>query len=302
MPTTDARSLTRYVKTAIVHKVIDITPGLEESRSNVPITEGLAFIKKHVGLIVALGVVLVPGVIALMVFGHGSQKKAAVLAPAHPAIALAQAAPTAPKVVLPKAAPAAPMVLELNMTTAVQQGVIECLWRGNGKDRLVMDARNRSVHPLWVHLDAGQLLASDDSTVVVVKSQTLEFAPGAERHEEFATVATSAANKVGGAEFHLSAGTLPDMDKLLAYAAAHPDLKPVPMQTATLILTENLPLSAFAKFNEITAGAECIHESEDFKAETGDILAALTIIKEMGIERPLAASCHRPEISSLVSV
>jgi gamma-glutamylcyclotransferase (GGCT)/AIG2-like uncharacterized protein YtfP len=147
-----------------------------------------------------------------------------------------------------------------------------------------------SDQPLRLHLGAGQLLASVDSTIVILKSQTLDFAPHAERHEEFPTVATSSANKVVGAEFHLSAGTLPDLDKLFSYVAEHPEASPGAVQTATLILTENLPLSAFAKFNELSAGAENIQESQDFKADTVDILSALTIIKDLGIDRPLAVT------------
>ncbi len=141
-----------------------------------------------------------------------------------------------------------------------------------------------------LHLGAGQLLASADSTIVVLKSQTLDFAPNAILHAEFPSVATSAANKVAGAEYHLSAGKLPDLDKLFAYVAAHPEARPGAVQTATLILTENLPLSAFAKFNELSAGTVSVHESQDFKADTVDILAALTIVKEIGIDRPLAVT------------
>jgi hypothetical protein len=178
----------------------------------------------------------------------------------------------------------------MNLPTAVQQGLVECQWRGNGKDRLVMDARNPGDHPLRLHLGAGQLLASEDSTIVLIKSQTLDIAPRSDLHEEFQTVATSSANKVAGARFHLSAGTLPDLDKLFSYVAEHPGVSPGAVQTATLILTENLPLSAFAKFNELSAGAAEMRESQDFKADTVDILFALTIIKELGIDRPLAVT------------
>jgi hypothetical protein len=103
-------------------------------------------------------------------------------------------------------------------------------------------------------------------------------------------VATSAANRVAGSEFHLSAGTLPDLDKLFTYVAGHPMATPGAVQTATLILTENLPLSAFAKFNELSAGAEGVQESQDFKVETADILSALMIVKDLGIDRPLAVT------------
>jgi gamma-glutamylcyclotransferase (GGCT)/AIG2-like uncharacterized protein YtfP len=153
-----------------------------------------------------------------------------------------------------------------------------------------MDARNNSAQPLRLHLAAGQLLASVDSTVVILKSQTLDFDPHGVRHDELPTVATSSANKVIGAEYHLSSGELPDLDKLFAYVAAHPDARPGAVQTATLILTENLPLSAFAKFNELSAGTGNTQESQDFEADTIDILTALTIVQEIGIDRPLAVT------------
>jgi hypothetical protein len=125
---------------------------------------------------------------------------------------------------------------------------------------------------------------------VILKSRTIDFQPHAVRHEEFATVATSSANKVIGAEYHLSVGVLPDLDKLFAYVAAHPEARPGAVQTATLILTENLPLSAFAKFNELGASAGDPGESQDFRADTADILSALTIVKDIGIDRPLAVT------------
>jgi hypothetical protein len=193
-----------------------------------------------------------------------------------------------------------PVLIELNLPTAIQQGLVECDWRGNGKDRLVMDARNTSTQPLRLHLAAGQLLASDDSTIVILRSQTLDFAPRGERHDEFQTVATSSGNRVAIAQYHLSAGALPDLDKLFAYAAAHPEATLASIQTATLILAENLPLSAFAKFNELSAGAE-LQENQAFKADTIDILSALVMIKDLGITRPLAVTIDpQLEVESMI--
>jgi hypothetical protein len=282
MPTNDSRSLTRFTKTAVVHKVIDITPETDAPSRKVTAAQLLAAFETHRKVLLPVAAVLFAAVIFLLALSHGAHKTtvaAAAPAPAHPAPLIAQ-----------KPVPAKPVLIELNLPTAVQQGLVQCLWRGNGKDRLVMDARNVSDQPLRLHLGAGQLLASVDSTIVLVKSQTLDFAPHADRHEEFATVATSSANKVTGAEFHLSAGALPDLDKLFAYVIEHPVSTPAAVQTATLILTENLPLSAFAKFNELSAGTSSIQESADFKVDTVDILSALTIIKDLGIDRPLAVT------------
>jgi len=287
MPNNDSRTLTRVTKTAVVHKVIDITPEPASPSTKLPVAQWLAIASRHRGVVICAAAVVFAVIIAMLALFHRSKTPAVAALPAHSAPVAGQAPVIAQKIA---EKPAQPVIVELNLPTAVQQGLVECLWRGNGKDRLVMDARNLSGQPLRLHMGAGQLLASVDSTIVVLKSATLDFAPRADRHEEFATIATSAANKVAGAEFHLSAGTLPDLDKLFAYVAAHPEAAPGAIQTAALILTENLPLSAFAKFNELSAGAENIQESQDFKADTCDILAALTIMRDLGIDRPLAVT------------
>jgi hypothetical protein len=295
MPINDSRTLSRSTKAAVVHKVIDITPEADSPSQQSILDKVLALSEKYrTHLFIAAGV-LFAVVVSLLALPHGAHKAVTASAPAAPVAhpsqgqAVTQQAPT---VVLqkPAAQPQQPVLVELNLPTAVQQGLVECQWRGNGRDRLFMDARNVSAQPLRLHLGAGQILASTDSTIVVLKSQTLEFAPHAVLHEEFPTVATSSANKVIGAEYHLSEGALPDLDKLFAYVAAHQDARPAAIQTATLILTENLPLTAFAKFNELSAGPAAIPEAQDFKADTVDILSALTIVKDIGIDRPLAVT------------
>jgi len=278
MPTNDSRSLMRSTKSAVVHKVIDITPEPDSPATKAIVDQLLTGADRHRGAVFAAAAALFATVIVLLALPHGARKSVAATTPSQPAGAAVK--PGSQQAVL----------IELNLPTAIQQGLVECQWRGNGKDRLFMDARSASGQPLRLHLGAGQILASADSTVVVLKSQTLDFAPHAERHEEFPTVATSSANKVIGAEYHLSSGTLPDLDKLFAYVAGHPEARPGAVQTTALILTENLPLSAFAKFNELSAGAENVQESQDFKADTVDILTALSIVKDLGINRPLAVT------------
>jgi len=296
MPNNDSRTLTRYTKAAVVHKVIDITP--VEKPSKTPLKaralQALKALKalealqapmaRHRNILIGAGGAILALAVILLAIPHHGHKTVAATTPASPQVQIA------PVVVARPPVPQGPIVLELNLPTAVQEGLVECQWRGNGKDRLVMDAENVSGQPLRLHLGAGQILASVDSTVVILKSQTLDFPPNGERHDEFATVATSSANKVAGAEYHLSAGTLPDLENLFGYVAAHPEADPGAIQTATLILTENLPLSAFAKFNELGTSSDGMPETQDFKAETSDILRALIIIRDLGVSRPLAVT------------
>lgn len=282
MPINDSRSLARSTKTAIVHKVIDITPEPASAPKQELRDKVFAIAEKHRLPLIGGAAVLFAVVVATLAIPHGGHKAITAAAPVATAPVVAQAAP--------KTGPQKALILEMNLPTAVQQGLLQAQWRGNGRDQLFMDARNLGAQPLRLHLGAGQILASTDSTVVVLKAETLDVAPHATVHEVFPTVATSSANKVVGAEYHLTEGTLPDLDKLFSYVADHPGTSPGAIQTATLILTENLPLSAFAKFNELSAGPGEIPESQDFKAETADILSALTIVKEIGISRPLAVT------------
>jgi gamma-glutamylcyclotransferase (GGCT)/AIG2-like uncharacterized protein YtfP len=282
MPTNDPRSLARSTKAAVVHKVIDITPQPAGISTETPFVKIVAKLDRARGPLFGIAALLFGVLIFLLARPHGARNAAG----SAPALATIQISPAVPKT--PASQP--PVLIEVNLPTAVQQGLVECQWRGNGKDRLFMDARNTSAHPLRLHLAAGQLFASVDSTVVALKSEVIDFAPNALRHEEFSSVATSSANKVIGAEYHLSEGALPDLDKLFAYVAAHPDASASAIQTATLILTENLPLSSFAKFKELSAGTGDAGESQDFRAETADILGALTILRDIGIDRPLAVT------------
>jgi len=292
MPSNDSRSLVRSTKAAIVHKVIDITPDGGQSSVKPARAKLFTQFERHRGIILGAALGAFGAVIALLALPHGHKGlAAAVPAASHPVSGTALVGgPAAGVSGAAKQQPSRPVLVELNLPTAVQQGLVQCQWRGNGRDRLFLDAHNVSGQPLRLHLGAGQLLASVDSTIVVLKSQTLDFPPQAVLHEEIPTVATSSANRVIGAEYHLSAGTLPDLDKLFAYVAAHPGERPGAIQTTALILTENLPLSAFAKFNELSAGVPATPESQDFKADTADILLALTIVRDLGIDRPLAVT------------
>jgi gamma-glutamylcyclotransferase (GGCT)/AIG2-like uncharacterized protein YtfP len=282
MPNNESRSLTRSAKAAVVHKVIDITPEAGETSAKGIAFKVLAAMEQYRGGLFAAAAAVIAIEIALLAFPHHHKLAAATV----PAVPVATAAPLAPRVVVQDR----PITVELNLQTAVQHGAVQCQWRGNGKDLLFMDAHNLTSQPLRLHLPAGQILASEDSTVVLLRSATLDFTPQGELHNQFPTLATSSANRVIGAEYHLSEGTLPDMDKLLAYAQAHPDVHQAAIQTTALILSENLPLSAFAKFNELNGGVQSTEDNKAFKADTVDILTALSIVQDLGINRPLAVT------------
>ena len=82
----------------------------------------------------------------------------------------------------------------------------------------------------------------------------IEVAPGKTEELTLQTCATRSANKVVELPYKLSYTKAQKLQPLLAYAADHLELSPGALQTAALAVTENLPLSAVAKFT--TANAE----------------------------------------------
>src|SRR5207237_9938795 len=65
------------------------------------------------------------------------------------------------------------------------------------------------------------------------------------------------------------------------------------MQTVVLALTENLPLKALAKFAPASAGE---HNTDAFRVETGDLLAALTALRDCGAKMETFAIALDPQL------
>ena len=66
MPINDSRSLARSTKTAIVHKVIDITPDPETSSTKAPASKILAAMDHHRGGVFAAAAVIFAVVVAML--------------------------------------------------------------------------------------------------------------------------------------------------------------------------------------------------------------------------------------------
>ena len=134
MPINDSRSLARSTKTAIVHKVIDITPEPASAPKQELRDKVFAIAEKHRVPLIGGAAVLFAVVVATLAIPHGGHKAITAAAPVATAPVVAQAAP--------KTGPQKALILEMNLPTAVQQGLVQAEWRGNGRDQLFMDARN----------------------------------------------------------------------------------------------------------------------------------------------------------------
>ena len=193
-------------------------------------------------------------------------------------VALAVAASTAHPAPLVAAIPPE----EMDLAAGLRQGVFKAEFKGNGREKLRAVISNAGKAPLTVRVRAGQVFENERNAVVAVRPDLLMLAPGKSGELSLQTAALRSNNKVVDAAFRLSPGSAPKTDVLLGYIQDHADLTPGAIQTAVLALTENLPLSAVAKFSAAAGQLPSRFDTTAFRADTADIIAALLALRETG--------------------
>ena len=171
----------------------------------------------------------------------------------------------------------------VNLHAAVQRGILTAEFKGNGREKMRALLTNKTTAPVVVRVAAGQMFEAGSNTVIVLRSGEVELRPGKPTEVAIQTAATRSANKVAESAYQISYGTLPRLDALLAYAQDRSDLSPSALQTAVLALTENLPLSAVAKFAAAGSDLPNHFDMTAFRAETSDIVRALLAVREIGL-------------------
>jgi len=182
---------------------------------------------------------------------------------------------------------------EADLLAAVQQETIEATFRGNGRERMAAKLRNNSPTPLRVTVATGQVLEGGRNRVVVTRSATAELMPARSVDLNLTTAALHSSNMVGDAPYKLSYHTAERVDGFLHWAGEHGGLSAPAMQTIVLALTENLPLKALAKFASPGPGEQ---NTDAFRVETPDLLAALTALRDCGAKMETFAIALDPQL------
>ena len=188
-------------------------------------------------------------------------------------------------------APATAPTVEFETTdilAAMQQGVIEAALRGNGRERMSAQLRNNSPTPLRVTLPAGQVFEGGRSRVVLTRAAQVELMPAKSVVLNLSTAALISSNTVGDAPYRCSYQSADRVDAFLKWAATHDEISAPAMQTAVLALTENLPLSAVAKFAPVNGTGGTLN-TDAFRVETSDLLAALSALRDSGVKMETVA-------------
>lgn len=184
----------------------------------------------------------------------------------------------------------------LDLHTAVRQGDVTAVFRGNGRDKMQAVLTNQSKTPLAIRVPAGQMFEAGSNLVIVLRSCEVELRPGKVAEVAITTAATRSGNSSADAPYQLSYGTLPRLEALLAYAKDRPEISTAALQTAVLALTENLPLSAVAKFTAAGGDLPTRFDTPSFKADTADILQALITLRSIGANEADLALTIDPQL------
>ena len=209
-------------------------------------------------------------------------------------VALAVAAARTPPAPILAGAPAA--VPGIDLHAALQQEKLSADFQGNGREKMRAILINKTAALLTVRVAAGQLLEAGSDSVVVVRAGEVELRPGKPVEVTIQTAATRAANRFAEQTYRLSFGALPRLAALLAYAQDRPEITAGTLQTAVLALSENLPLSAFAKFAATGSDLPTRFDTTPFKADTSDIVQALLTLRALGAKESDLALTIDPQL------
>ncbi len=182
---------------------------------------------------------------------------------------------------------------DADLLAAVKQGTIEATLRGNGRERLTAQLRNNSPTPLRVSVATGQVLESGRNRVIVTRGATAELMPARTVELRLPTAALLSSNTLGFSAYKFSYQSPERVELFLKWLKEDGSLNAAAVQVAVLALTENLPLRALAKFAQ---GAPGESGTDAFRAETGDLLAALTALREFWGKTDTLALANDPQL------
>ena len=254
-------------------------------------------------LVIGLQLVLVLGFVFRLARGKSPEAvataKAAAAVPVNP-VAATQARPRpsvtpAPRMPTPPPDPASGIGVSIN--DAVGRNWLRAVYRGNGREALFVTLTSRAesapARPLLVSFPAGTVFETADQKIqtVLARPEIVFLPPGEKQEFPLASVATRVNTPPGTFSFLARTARIAALDPLFTYLENNPWMSVEAIQTAVLVVLENPPLSAFAKFTLVSAvvgpGQKPlpIPGNGQFHVPTQDIIAALIALKEIGLPR-----------------
>ncbi len=200
----------------------------------------------------------------------------------------ARAAPVAP----------APVAVEVSLNDALGRHWLEAQYVGNGHNEIKAMLANRSSKPLRLTVGSGLIFETADlrQQMVIARGQTLDLPVGSSRAAWLPCAATRSTNALTQQPYRLCPDTLQNLTPLFAQVDQSPEISREAIQTAVLLLTENAPLGLFAKFSLLSGDTPMPVGTTAYQVNTGEILAAFTLLKEARYPRMNLVAAQEPQL------
>ncbi|MEO6786754.1 MAG: hypothetical protein ABI318_11520 [Chthoniobacteraceae bacterium] len=167
-------------------------------------------------------------------------------------------------------------------TVAKNSSETETVFERKGTNTLQLKIANTSKDPFAVSLTAGTVFEDGKAGVILVKSFDAKVQPGGELDQDLAVVALSSMDQGDTGKFTKASKNEPRLASLIQHLESHSAVPVSVVQTAALAILEDAPAGLFARFPRPLA--EDVSVIESFKAETCDIIAALQLLREIGVD------------------
>ncbi|RYD81565.1 MAG: HEAT repeat domain-containing protein [Verrucomicrobiaceae bacterium] len=184
----------------------------------------------------------------------------------------------------------------VDLAVALEQKMIVSDMVGNGRESLKIMVMNKRNVPLRVTVPVGQVFSCGRNAVITVRPSELEVGTGKTAEFSVQIAALRSSNTVEIAPYQVSYQTVPKLELFLTYVQDRVELSASAIQTAVLALTDNLPLGAVAKFTMAGGALPSRFNTDAFRAETQDIIAALGILRELGVRDHAIAMTIDPQL------
>jgi hypothetical protein len=208
----------------------------------------------------------------------------AVLTHADGARTAASPAPAEPA---PVANSRARTPVDITLSDAIGRRWLQAQYRSNGHSEIKASLTNRYGASLRLSIGAGLLFETTvfRSQTVVTRGQTVYLGPGEKREVRLPAAAVRTSNKIKEQTYHLCLDNIPLLANLFKETERSPEIARGAIQAAVLMLTENAPLSTFAKFSILAANPSDKPVPATFHVNTVEILSAFDLLKAAGYPR-----------------
>ncbi len=186
------------------------------------------------------------------------------------------------------------------MLASASASQTEMNFERGGINTLKLRVTNSTKQPFSVSLGAGTIFQNDRSELLLLKPFESQVQPGATLQQDLSVVALSSRGQSEHGTFTSSTKTQPKLAGLIQHLESHSSVPVTVAQTAALAILEDAPAGLFAKFPRPLA--DDVSETETFRVETSDMVAAAQLLREIGVDSAKFAQDAQLKVEAMVDL